>query len=86
MCIRDRSPNRGSHDWAIESDDPELTRRRISPEIGERLDRLAPLRVEANEDELRIVTTGIEGDAERLAEVVALAEELAAADPRGAYR
>ncbi|MEQ9320562.1 MAG: hypothetical protein RIF41_15450 [Polyangiaceae bacterium] len=80
------SPNRGSHDWAIESDDPELTRRRISPEIGERLDRLAPLRVEANEDELRIVTTGIEGDAERLAEVVALAEELAAADPRGAYR
>ena len=80
------SPSEGSEDWAIDSDDPDLTRRRISPEIGARLDRLGPLRVEANEDDLRIVTSGIEGDPERLAGAVALAEELAAADPRGAYR
>lgn len=77
---------KGRDDWAIDSDRPELTRRRISPEVGARLDRLGPVRVEADEDELRIVTSGVEGDSERLAEAVALAEELAAADPRGAYR
>jgi hypothetical protein len=73
-------------DWAIDSDQPELTRRRISPEIGTRLDRLGPLRIEADREELRIVAPSVEGNAERLAEIVALAEELAAADPRGAYR
>jgi len=78
------SPRDG--EWAIDSDEPDLTHRRISPEIGARLDRLGPLRIEADREELRVVTTGLEGDPERLAEAVALAEELAQADPRGAYR
>ena len=48
--------------------------------------RTNPLRIEADRDELRIVAPHLEGDAPRLAEAMALAEELAAADPRRVYR
>jgi hypothetical protein len=81
-----RAGAEGLGGYVLESDRPEETRRRLGGALEERLRRLGPLRVEADDEELRILATGIEGDAERLAEAMALAEALAADEGRGAYR
>lgn len=72
--------------YAFESAAPDVTHRRLSPALRQRIARLAPSRIEASGDEVTLVAEGLEGDTERLAEAAAIAEALAEAAPGEAYR
>ncbi|MEM6787518.1 MAG: hypothetical protein AAGA56_00360 [Myxococcota bacterium] len=73
-------------DLVAASEDPTATRRRITPELDRRIRALGPRRIVADGDVLVVEADGIEGDASRLEEAMAVAEALAAADPRAGYR
>ncbi len=65
---------------------PELTAKRISPELKKRIEELGPLRIEADETSVYLEVDELEGNTERLQEAMEIVTELATQTAAGPYR